>query len=120
MSRHANAGKLYKLDDTALRKLADGAQAEWQEMCTRYGMQAFFAVGGMRQEDAGGEDVELSASIYGCSHCLPFFLARAVMADVHLAQIFADTLRWIEKLREEPDATITDLESMPVVGSKAN
>lgn len=122
MSSHVDYGKLYQMSDEEVRKLADHIQGEWDEMHRRYGMQGFFGMAVVRQARANDddEDVELQAAIYGCMHCLPFFLARAVIGDAKMAQLFSDTLRWIDKLREKPDATVIDLEDLPVGDGKPN
>jgi hypothetical protein len=77
----------------------------------------------MRQarEYSGDEDAEVCGSVFGCLHCIPFFLATSAMRNPHIAQILADTVRWVEKFKDNPHARLDDqLESLPVPPGKPN
>lgn len=131
MTKHVECGKIHEIDDAALRKLADGVNAEQEEMHNRYGIHCSFFLGMIRQrsdEEGAGpedEDAEITGSILGCEACTAYFLATTAMRNPHVAQMLADAIRWIEKLRAEPDTkspaeSPTELVDMPVSAGKAN
>jgi hypothetical protein len=127
MSKHVECGKVHEFDDAALRKMADGIQAEQEEIHARYGIHCSFFLSMIRQRSDGAganpedEDAEIAAGIYGCEACAAYFLANTAMRNSRVAQMLADALRWIEKMKADPDAkNPVELADMPVPTGKAN
>jgi hypothetical protein len=127
MSKHVECGKVHEIDDAALRKLADGVQAEQEEIHNRYGIHCSFFLGMIRQRSDGAEagpadeDAEVVGSILGCEACAAYFLAHTAIRNARVARMLADALRWIEKLRAEPDAkNPAELADMAVAAGEPN
>lgn len=121
---HVENGHLHELDDENMARLAVKAQAELKEIYERYGMPFLFSISILRQKepqpnDELAEDAEVMGNLFGCAHCAPYFLAQAAMNNAHVAKLLADTIRWMAKFREKPDADIDDWETLtPAAGGK--
>lgn len=108
MSKHVECGKIHELDDEQMRKLADSLQAEQEELHNRYGIHCSFFLAMVRQRSDGAdakpedEDAEIAGSILGCEACAAYFLAHTAVRNPRVAQLLADALRWMEKMRTQP------------------
>ena len=127
MSKHVECGRVYDLNDEEMRKLADGMQAEQLEIHDRYISHCSFFLSMLRQRSdeatasPADEDAEIAGGIYGCEACTAYFFAHTAMRNQRVAQLLADTIRWIEKMKAQPDTkTPVELADMPLPEGKAN